>query len=260
MKYLNDRHPDRDPHSSLPLQAATRRRSVAPRVTRSLLVIVAVGGCGGEKTIVEASGDAGAAASTSGVTYAASTTGASGSTSSAPSSGSSSTGVSGGAPCGSVTCASSQVCCIVTAPGTNTFQCVAAASCANPIGTSSGSTSSSSGSGGPGTGSIACGTVTCTAPNVCCTGGGGGAGNACRTQTACDASGNDVYTCSGSANCPNGQVCCVSFGASPGGGDLAQCAATCGARRTQQVCQPTDTCPNGTTCMRGGGAAFSTCQ
>lgn len=203
-----------------------------------------------------------------------SSTGASGSASTA---GGASDG--GTFACGTLTCASSEVCCLVDNGGANVLGCVAPSSCATPIGasaststggtstgvsstatTSTSASSSSTGStGAPGTGSVPCGGVgTCKSPNVCCAGGAQNGGNTCVTADACDQAGGDIYTCGGKANCPSNAVCCVLFGAAPSGGDLAQCLGACPIG-TEQVCQTVSDCSTGQSCAMGD-AVFDTCQ
>src|SRR5262252_10338541 len=76
-------------------------------------------------------------------------------------------------------------------------------------GGSGGASSGGGGSGGsttfvdggtPGTGTVPWGTglITCTAPDVCCIGGGS---TPCLSLGACVSAGGDSYTCMGQANC-----------------------------------------------------------
>jgi hypothetical protein len=111
----------------------------------------------------------------------------------------------------------------------------------------------------PGTGPIPCGMAgMCMPPNVCCVGGGGG--DTCTNAAMCALSGNDVYTCTGKANCPGG-ACCATPGRN-GMPDIAACRTTCtgGGTRRYQVCQSSAECPMGQTCGMGQAVALNVCQ
>jgi hypothetical protein len=112
--------------------------------------------------------------------------------------------------------------------------------------------------GTPGTGTIPCG-ADCTAPDVCCIGGGS---TPCLSLEACVSAGGDSYTCMGQANCQAPAVCCLTLGATPSGNALAVCQTHCGGA-SAQVCQGTTECPSGLECLSGGpGAAdgVTTCM
>jgi hypothetical protein len=118
-------------------------------------------------------------------------------------------------------------------------------------------------------GTLNCGGgVTCTAPNLCCTGlaAGGATARCMATQNACAMAGGNVYTCTGAANCANGQVCCVTPGAG-GTPDVAQCQATCmggggfmGGAGRQIVCQTSAECMNGLRCRAGLNVDLMVCR
>jgi Cys-rich repeat protein len=103
-----------------------------------------------------------------------------------------------------------------------------------------------------GTGTVTCGTMTCAAPNVCCSGGGGRF--TCMALTACDASGSDSYTCTSQANCTAPSLCCVNFGQNQQN-DVSDCQASCSGGNAAQVCLTNAECPTGMVCRAGGGAA-----
>ncbi|MGA7119521.1 MAG: hypothetical protein WBY94_05445 [Polyangiaceae bacterium] len=103
-----------------------------------------------------------------------------------------------------------------------------------------------------GTGAITCGAATCNAPDVCCSGGGGGL--MCSALTACDNNGNDSYTCTGQANCAALSICCVTYAMGAQQNDIARCQPACGMANTDQVCQTDSECTGGMVC-RGGGDA-----
>jgi hypothetical protein len=142
----------------------------------------------------------------------------------------------------------------------------AASSSGSGSGGSSGSSGGSSGGGAsiipagatPGAGMVTCGTATCNAPQVCCSGGGGGP--MCSTITACNSGGNDSYTCTGQANCMAPQICCVTYAMGRGANDVSACQASCGMGNTAQVCQTAMECPAGMTCGNGGAQGISVCQ
>jgi hypothetical protein len=204
------------------------------------------GGVGSGSFSGAAGGSAGGAASGSASGFA------SGSASGGAASGGTASGSASGAASGSASGAASG-----NASGSSSGSASGAASGANSgatSGGSGGSTIGAPGDGGTGMGALACGDMlTCTPPDVCCAGGA----NMCMSQTSCDAMGGDVYTCTGKANCPADQMCCVTACGAPGGGDIAQCQADC--MDAPQVCQTTMECPNAMTCM-GGAAALTTCQ
>jgi len=103
-----------------------------------------------------------------------------------------------------------------------------------------------------GAGAITCGAATCNAPDVCCSGGGGGL--MCSTLTGCDNNGNDSYTCTGQANCAAPNICCVTYAMGAQQNDIARCQPACATANTDQVCQTDSECTGGMVC-RGGGDA-----
>jgi hypothetical protein len=118
---------------------------------------------------------------------------------------------------------------------------------------------------GLGTGPIACGTAgTCTAPNVCCAGGGAGR-DTCTSLMSCVGNGS-IYTCTGQANCTAPQVCCLTTGTGLMGTDFAICQPTCGtgrglrSGRSLQVCQTSSECQSGQTCAMNSSVAMKVCQ
>ena len=181
---------------------------------------------------------------------------------------------------GQANCASGSVCCVVTGTGRNPDVASCQTSCAGArMGqVCQSSTECATGlvcqsgrfalmtcqtpfvlDSGVGTGPIACGgAMTCTAPNVCCAGGGPGNANTCSTPNGCDTMGGDTYACTGQANCGAGLSCCVTPGATPAGNDLAVCAATC-TGTGNQVCQTSTECTGGLVCRTGTRVAMATC-
>jgi hypothetical protein len=88
---------------------------------------------------------------------------------------------------------------------------------------------------------VRCGTTTCDPTmTFCCLTSGN---NRCLTSTATCSLQSDRLNCDDTADCPLGQVCCVTQGMS-GNGAAAVCTATtsCSAPR-QMLCDPTAAVP-----------------
>ncbi len=88
-------------------------------------------------------------------------------------------------------------------------------------------------------------------------GGGGGSMSTCVPTGQCQGVG---LTCSGSSNCPTGEVCCLDFGGGGGGGPpTASCQMSCGrgggggggggGRGGLQLCNSNADCPPGEQCV-----------
>ncbi|HXX66648.1 MAG TPA: hypothetical protein VEK07_05685 [Polyangiaceae bacterium] len=91
-----------------------------------------------------------------------------------------------------------------------------------------------------------CLTITCSSPDdVCCPGGADDGGVICYGDvTTCDNAPGapSIYECTGQQSCPSGEFCCLQFGASTNGNDIATCmsATDCnagGAAGNTYVCQ-----------------------
>ena len=98
---------------------------------------------------------------------------------------------------------------------------------------------------GPPSTSIACGTTTCDSTTQdCCVSFQRGAGTSCVAHGTCS---GIPLTCTGSANCSGGDVCCASLG---GGGASCQptCAGTGGFGGSFQLCNSDSDCPSGDHC------------
>ena len=146
-------------------------------------------------------------------------------------------------------------------------------------GASSGGGTSSGGTSGtvvdasvPGT--IACGKTSCVAgAEECCITfqggpGGGTANETCTPVGKCQ--GGVALTCTGSSNCPAGEVCCASFGGGGGGGPGgggggAKCAKTCGGGGGPggggvQLCNGNGDCPPGEQCVPAPIGGVNICR
>jgi hypothetical protein len=127
----------------------------------------------------------------------------------------------------------------------------------------SGSGSGSSSGGGSGSSSGVSGgdggaMCQCTAPQVCCVGGGGMRTFSCAANATSCPMRTAAVACMTSQSCGMGQVCCY-LGS---GTSISQCMASCptGAR---QVCMSPADCPvTGSMCssQSGGVYGFSTCR
>ena len=100
-----------------------------------------------------------------------------------------------------------------------------------------------------GTGTIKCGTETCNgATQECCV---GFSGSKCVAKGGCG--GGSTFTCSDTASCPSGQVCCAERTSSGGGG--ASCKTTCSMGVV--LCSKDSECKMGERCVAGlGGFKF----
>jgi hypothetical protein len=92
-------------------------------------------------------------------------------------------------------------------------------------------------------GTIPCGTGTCTVSSqVCCY--GAGAGPSCAAIGGCTGTPID---CRGTANCQNGDVCCLSAS----GGTVSGACKAAGSCTGLRLCTADGDCDTGFTCTRG---------
>jgi len=105
---------------------------------------------------------------------------------------------------------------------------------------------------GPPVQPVACGDAGCDpSTQVCCVTVKGPQ----NIQQQCVANGScqgSSFSCTGSANCPNGEVCCADFQGGGGGGSVTTtCKSQCaGGFQEPQLCQSAAECPPGDQCRQ----------